>query len=127
MEQMEQGTMELGNGSLKARLTGIDTKAVLLGILMVLAVGIFAVIVQDTRRIDEEARKGFSLQHKVTQDLLSVVIKNQSELITLVKDSQQITKDGSGEITYMLTLDQTSRERLRLQMPQSLRQKVGPR
>lgn len=113
---METGTVEIEHGAWKGKLSGIDTKAVLLAVLIVVCLGVFAWVVADGRQWDSESRKAYLDQHKVTQSMLSTIIENQAK-----------AQGDIGEISYILSLDQASREKLNLQMPETLRRKVNGR
>ena len=124
----DAGGIEIkGPGGWGARFFGVDTKTVLLGLLMLLAMGVIAYEWQQDRVTDKDARAGYMEQHKTTQALLGSVIENQKAIIALIHDSQRLTSDSISETTYMLTLDQKRREALRLEMPQSLRRKMNER
>ena len=111
-------------GGWKGRLEGIDTKAVLLGLLL-LATSIMVGYQWHLDRLsDEEARKGYLNQHKITQELLKNVIANQKAIIDMVGESRRYAREDIGEMTYILTLSQQRREGLQLEMPQSLRQRL---
>jgi len=126
-EQVETGEFEIRHGVWRARLSGIDTKIVLLAILIVLCLGVFGWVVIENRKLDDEARQSYLGQHKATQNLLMNVIENQTSILKMISATQQGTKDSTNEISYVLSLDQKQREALRLQMPFSLREKIRDR
>ena len=124
----ETGSVEVSApGGWKAIFHGIDTKIILLTVLLIMFAAFFWVQVQDSRKVDAEARLEYLNQHKITQTLLSTVITNQTMLLTSIKESRTLATEQSGEITYVLTLDQKKREALKLDMPQSLKRKMNER
>jgi hypothetical protein len=125
--QQETGTVELGGAGMKARFVGIHTPTILIGLMIVLCLLVVGYIEQDSRKWDESAKRDYLDQHKVTQSILNNVVTNQQAIMQLIKDSQRMTTEGTNEISYMLSLDQAARERLRLQMPATLREKVRDR
>ena len=112
-------------GGWKARLVGGDTKIILLGLLFIVGVAGIVVSVEEDRRTAREERGKFSDQHKVTQTLLGTVIANQRAIMDQIREQQSNSRDELGEITYILTLSPDQRDRLKLEMPMSLRRKMN--
>ena len=112
-------------GGWKAKLTGADTKIILLGLLFIAGIGTMAYNFEEDRRTGREERGKFADQHKVTQTLLGTVIANQRAIMDQIREQQSNSRDELGEITYILTLTQEQRDRLKLEMPMSLRRKMN--
>lgn len=127
----ETGSAELAAGSWKVIFRGIDTKIVLLVVLiLVISAGVTYQWDQD-RRLDRErdrdSRTMYLEQHKITQGLLNSVIANQKAIIDIITANGLATKEDIAEMTYVLTLTQQRREALRLEMPHTLRRKINER
>ena len=112
-------------GGWKARLIGGDTKIILLGLLFIVGVAAIVFNFEEDRRTARDERGKFVDQHKITQALLQTVITNQRAIMEQIKEQQANSRDELGEITYILTLSQQERDRLKLEMPSSLRKKVN--
>ena len=130
--ETENGEIEgSGPGGWKVRLSGIDTKVVLVALLISVIFGVTAFQWSIDREVDKAARLNYSDQHKITQSMLSSVITNQRAIIDLVKESKdesrQSSKEMTNEISFMLSRTQSQREALKLEMPQSLRRKINER
>jgi len=120
-----RGSLEFSApGGWRARLSGIDTKIVLLAILVALVAGGLTYQWYLDKQIDRESRDLYVGNHKITQTMLSTVITNQAAIIAVVKESRLGSKDDINEILYLLSLDQKKREALHIEMPSSLRQKL---
>jgi hypothetical protein len=108
----------------RARLIGIDTKIILL---VVLIAGIFYIATEaykQNQAVDAITKATMLAQHKVTHDLLATVIVNQGMLIAAIHDTQRQNSDGTAEVVYMLSLSQQQRDALKLIMPLTLRHKL---
>ena len=112
-------------GGWRAKLFGMDTKVVLLGMIIVLGTGMIFWNFEEDRRTSREERNKFGDQHKITQALLSQVITNQRAMMEQIKEQQSNSRDELGEIIYVLTLSQQERDRLKLEMPNTLRRKIS--
>ncbi len=112
-------------GGWKARLIGGDTKIILLGLLIIVGVGAIVFNFEEDRRISRDERGKFADQHKVTQTLLGTVITNQRAIMDQIKEQQSNNRDELGEIIYVLTLSPDQRDRLKLEMPSTLRRKLN--
>lgn len=112
-------------GGWKAKLIGGDTKIILLGLLFIVGVAAIVFNFETDRRADREERGKFVDQHKVTQALLGTVITNQRAMMEQIRDQQSNTRGELSEITYILTLSQQERDRLKLEMPGTLRKKLN--
>ena len=120
-----RGILELSApGGWRAKLTMIDTKIVLLAILVALSAAGIAYQWYVDKQTDREARAVFVENHKITQSMLSTVITNQAAIIAVVKESRIGSRDDINEILYLLSLDQNKRAALHLEMPDSLRKKL---
>jgi hypothetical protein len=74
----------------------------------------------------ENANRAFYLeQHQITQTLLKTVIAKQAVLLSSVKESTVKADESSQTLTYVLTLTQEQRERLKLNMPPGLRKQIN--
>ena len=109
----------------KAKLFGMDTKIVLLAIIMLLGTAMVVWNFEEDRRVAREERGKFGDQHKITQSLLGTVITNQRAMMEQIKDQQANNRSELSEITYILTLSQQERDRLKLEMPNTLRRKLN--
>ena len=112
-------------GGWKARLVGGDTKIILLGLLIIVGSAVIVYNFEEDRRTGREERGKFADQHKITQTLLNTVITNQRAIMQQISDQQSNNRDELGEITYILTLSQQERDRLKLEMPSTLRKKLN--
>ena len=112
-------------GGWKARLVGGDTKIILLGLLIILGAAVIVYNFEEDRRTSRDERGKFADQHKITQTLLNTVITNQRAIMQQISDQQSNNRDELGEITYILTLSQQERDRLKLEMPSTLRKKLN--
>lgn len=112
-------------GGWRARLIGSDTKAILIGLLIIVAGAVMFYNFEEDRRTAREERGKFSDQHKITQTLLQTVITNQRAMMEQIREQQSNSRDELGEITYILTLSQDQRDRLKLEMPMTLRKKLN--
>lgn len=112
-------------GGWKARLVGGDTKIILLGLLIIVGAAVIVYNFEEDRRTSRDERGKFADQHKITQALLSTVITNQRAMMDQIRDQQSNNRDELGEITYILTLSQQERDRLKLEMPHTLRKKLN--
>jgi hypothetical protein len=122
----EETTVEAGApGGWRLRLSGADSKALLLGLLVLFLAASIYVTWEEDRRVEREARAMYLQQHKHTQSLLGVVINNQQQTFKMLDDSRRESKGDIAEITYVLTLTPSARESLRLEMPSSLRRRIG--
>jgi hypothetical protein len=111
-------------GGWKARLLG-DTKIILLALVIIGCTGVWVYLWAEGQRIDREARKELGSQHQVTQALVGQSIASQKAIINILEQNQKANKEDIGELTYVLTLPQSKREALKLEMPWSLRKKVN--
>ncbi len=109
------------------RFFSMDTKIILLGLLMVAILGMVGYQWGQDRETDKDSRTAYLEPHKVTQAWLQVVIANQRAIIESVREMRNSTQDAIGEATYMLSIDQKKREELKMEMPQSLRKKLNER
>ena len=112
-------------GGWKARLTGADTKIILFALLLLCCVAAVGYMWDQDRKIDAEEYRIFKENHKITQALLGSVITNQNVIMDQLKQERRASSSEIQEMIYVLTLSQDKRERLNLQMPQSLREKVN--
>ena len=118
---MVDGNVEVTTpGGWKARLNGMDTKTILVAVLVLACTSAIAYAFQEDRRTAEQYKQEFVTQHRYTQGKLDAVV-------TEVREAQRQTAERLDELTYVLTLDQRKREALKMEMPQSLRRKINER
>jgi hypothetical protein len=114
---MEEQAAEVEAGGWKVKLAGIDTKFLLLAvIIMICFYGLFT--------IEGDNKAAFMEQHKITQSLLSQVISNQTQIITDLQSSETANLNAISEMTYVTSLTQEQRAALNIEMPDSLRKKL---
>lgn len=109
---------------------GMDTRTILLGLLMLACTAYIGVNWWEDRQIDAASKKDYLAAHKLTQTILSTVIDNQQATLSLIRESQKQSNhivDSVDETAYILTLTQQRREALHMEMPQSLRKKLNER
>jgi high-affinity Fe2+/Pb2+ permease len=129
MEQ-PQGTAELHVGNNWLKLFGLDITHILVVIVVILVgVGLWQHQEQSFReaeRRDEQSKTSFLEQHKITHQILGEVVKNQQAILKAITDSQADTRRALYMQTYVLTLDEQERKRLKLDMPPELRTGYKP-
>lgn len=115
IDKVQEINIEGMGAKFNSKNVDIDT---LLSILAVFLLGVMAVMLYDQRtaltKAAEVAAAATTGEHKV----LHGAIDRQTEAIVKSQQSQD-------ETTYILTLTQAERERLRVRMPNSLRSKVN--
>jgi len=128
LKEEKEGTLTVhAPGGWWARFVGMDTKILLLALVLT---GMFLVAAyewEQDRRATKERTAIFLSAHNTTQAMLQQVLTTQAAIIDLYKQSAMDRRDDVGEIVYMLSLPQTKRESLRLDMPEKLRRKLNER
>ena len=126
--KQEQPSAEIASpGGWKARLSGVDTPNIVLGLLVIVCtvIVLWQLDVQDKARERDSAR--FLEAHKITQNLLTGVTRNQTLIIDAVKNSFTATEEASERLVYVFSLKPSEREALKLSMPNSLRKQLNNR
>ncbi len=120
-------SLAIGGHGWWLKLKGIDSKIILVALLMIVCFAVASYAWVDNQRLDRESHQTQMDQFKITQTLLSTVISNQSAIIKVVQEHGSQTSSGIDELSYMLTLSQQQKEKLQLTMPISLRRKLNDR
>ena len=123
---MEDMTAEVeAPGGFRAKLSGIDSKLVLLLLLIMTVLGSAAYQWNEDRIASRIWRSDSIERDNITQSLLVTVITNQAALTKIVNDSSMANANNISEVTFLLSLPQEKREALKLEMPRSLREKLN--
>ena len=127
MTDEERNSIEVQAGSWKARFIGVDTKTILVAVLILVALGGIAYQREEDRRTDRENRSMYLEQHKVTQGMIGSMITNQRAIMDMIQQTKAQNHDDIGEVAWLMTKTQAQREALKMEMPQSLRKKLNER
>ena len=117
--QEETAEVELPGGW-KAKISGVDSIHMVTIILVIIATALFLWDSTEKSRYSSD-------QHKAFSEILGNVIINQAAILKEVQQAAITTSEGDKAIVYMLSLSQSERERLKIDMPKSLRQQVTGR
>jgi len=132
----DETEISIGYGPAYAKAKGpaFDMRLALLVALLltIIAVGFFFVWteVRQHDRAEVELSKQYLANHKLTQDLLTQVINNQAKIISEIafsnKEIKTAVEESGASTAYVLTLTQSQREALKLEMPRLIRERVRP-
>ncbi len=123
-ESETTGTLKVsGPGGISAKVTGIDTKLVLMVILVIGLIAYIAWTGYQKQQWDMSAQRLYLEQHKIDQTMINTVITNEVAILQLLQSTA--SKDDMDSVTYVLALTQARREALRLEMPPGLRRKLN--
>ena len=112
------------------RFFSMDTRTILLAFLILACTAYIGLQWWEDKQVNAASKVEYLAAHKTTQTLLTNVIDNQKATLMLIQESQRQNAhvvDSVDETAYILTLTQQAREKLRLEMPQSLRRKMNER
>ena len=109
------------------RLSGVDTRTVLMLIVISISTALVLWEFDRARHQHEQDSLRFLEQHKLTQQLLGSIVSNQTAVINEVKHAAAESSEVSQSVIYVLTLNQAERERLKLTMPPALRKQMNGR
>ena len=116
-----------GPGGWKARLSGVDTPYIVLGLLMILCTLIVLWQIDEQNRSRERDAVRFLEAHRTTQNLLGGITRNQMLIIEAVKNSFTAAEEATERLVYVFSLKPAEREALKLSMPASLRKQLNSR
>lgn len=116
-------------GGIKGRATwtGSDTKVVLLAVLIAVCFAVAGYAYIQDQKTNDEARKQYLDQHKITQGILNSVIVNQKAILDSIAETKKLSAEQTGEVVYVLALPESKRQALRLEMPYSMRKRLNGR
>ena len=117
-DEKDRSDLEVAGFGLRAKLYRFDPTIVLCSITIMVCAGFiwYSEELNATRFIE---------QHKVTQQLLSQVIQNQTAIIKMIGEERAAMEDAAKSTNYILTLTQEERARLHLMMPKKLREQAS--
>lgn len=119
---------EIKGYGLSARFRGIDTKALLVAILILVSLTFVYFQWEQDRKTDAEARAQYIAQHAITHAALASLSASNAAILASLKEIRDTNKKEIEEmadgVNYVLSRTQKQREALDLQMPNSIRRKI---